>query len=240
MQHCLSYLVSNLVSVRIHRTKANKREKILMRSFHFRCQRALLFYPWFRTDCRAGHVWFIQRRPSTRLDSWSAGENLIYPVYSHTNSCMQDEQTFRVVVEQCGSYNSLVECVVKGDTLSSGAIVEDTNGNHTINNGGQKKWTPEEESQIRDGRETARKHEQDVYISHSVCCHQTTTTTGLIAADFLQDTATQLTYYGLELLMEIIPADQPCVLFRNNHVSYNAKGQDMFTGKHLSEWQSFF
>lgn len=41
---------------------------------------------------------------------------------------------------------------------------------------------------------------------------------GLIAADFLQDTATQLTYYGLELLMETIPTDKPCVLFRNNHV----------------------
>lgn len=72
---------------------------------------------------------------------------------------MQDEETFRVVVEQCGSYNSLVECVVKGDTLSSGAIVEDKNGvNHTINNNdgdgdNQKKWTAETESQIRNGKE---------------------------------------------------------------------------------------
>lgn len=39
-----------------------------------------------------------------------------------------------------------------------------------------------------------------------------------IVNEFLRDTATQLTYYGLELLLAAIPEDSLCVLFRNNHV----------------------
>ncbi|KAI7869319.1 hypothetical protein BDF14DRAFT_351177 [Spinellus fusiger] len=44
-------------------------------------------------------------------------------------------------------------------------------------------------------------------------------TKGLIASAFLQDTATQLTYYGLELLVDSLPRNKLCVLFRNNHFS---------------------
>ncbi|KAG1510075.1 hypothetical protein G6F52_010988 [Rhizopus delemar] len=40
-----------------------------------------------------------------------------------------------------------------------------------------------------------------------------------VADEFLKDTATQLTYYGLELLLAAIPEDDLCVLFRNNHFS---------------------
>ncbi|CAO3660898.1 unnamed protein product [Rhizopus stolonifer] len=40
-----------------------------------------------------------------------------------------------------------------------------------------------------------------------------------IAGEFLKDTATQLTYYGLELLVAAIPQNNLCVLFRNNHFS---------------------
>ncbi|KAI9483456.1 MAG: hypothetical protein EXX96DRAFT_479020 [Benjaminiella poitrasii] len=42
---------------------------------------------------------------------------------------------------------------------------------------------------------------------------------GFIIKEFLKDTATQLTYYGLELLLNSIPKDSLCVLFRNNHFS---------------------
>ncbi|KAI9281060.1 hypothetical protein BY458DRAFT_544415 [Sporodiniella umbellata] len=38
-----------------------------------------------------------------------------------------------------------------------------------------------------------------------------------IANEFLKDTATQLTYYGLELLLAAIPPNKICALFRNNH-----------------------
>lgn len=41
---------------------------------------------------------------------------------------------------------------------------------------------------------------------------------GFVATEFLKDTATQLTYFGLDLLLDSIPADTLCVLFRNNHV----------------------
>ncbi|KAI8098506.1 uncharacterized protein BX664DRAFT_318881 [Halteromyces radiatus] len=42
---------------------------------------------------------------------------------------------------------------------------------------------------------------------------------GLVASTYLQDTATQLTYYGIELLMDTLPQNTLCVLFRNNHFS---------------------
>ncbi|KAI8994762.1 hypothetical protein BDB01DRAFT_846767 [Pilobolus umbonatus] len=42
---------------------------------------------------------------------------------------------------------------------------------------------------------------------------------GFVATEFLRETATQLTYYGLELLLDSIPLDSLCVLFRNNHFS---------------------
>ncbi|KAG2202398.1 hypothetical protein INT47_008869 [Mucor saturninus] len=42
---------------------------------------------------------------------------------------------------------------------------------------------------------------------------------GYIATEFLNNTATQLTYFGLELLLDSIPVDTLCVLFRNNHFS---------------------
>ncbi|KAL7318615.1 hypothetical protein PS15m_001836 [Mucor circinelloides] len=42
---------------------------------------------------------------------------------------------------------------------------------------------------------------------------------GFVATEFLKDTATQLTYFGLDLLLDSIPADSLCVLFRNNHFS---------------------
>lgn len=41
---------------------------------------------------------------------------------------------------------------------------------------------------------------------------------GFVATEFLKDTATQLTYFGLDLLLDSIPSDTLCVLFRNNHV----------------------
>lgn len=44
-----------------------------------------------------------------------------------------------------------------------------------------------------------------------------------IASEFLKNTATQLTYYGLDLLLDSIPVDTLCVLFRNNHVSFQLR-----------------
>ncbi|KAI8365203.1 uncharacterized protein BYT42DRAFT_589150 [Radiomyces spectabilis] len=101
----------------------------------------------------------------------------------------QDAETYRIVVEQCGSYNAVVECIVRGDTLASGAAINNTEEQQTD---AEQPSTPGNEQAIHDG---------------------------LVAAEFLQDTATQLTYYGLELLLDTIARGKICVLFRNNHFS---------------------
>ncbi|KAI7854024.1 hypothetical protein BDC45DRAFT_509624 [Circinella umbellata] len=104
----------------------------------------------------------------------------------------QDQITYKIVAEKCGSYNSVVELVVRGDTLSSGVAAKNGNDQHSVNGGGSNQWSPDEEQQIQEG---------------------------LIAASFLEDTATQLTYHGLESLVTTIPSNKLCVLFRNNHFS---------------------
>ncbi|ORY92070.1 hypothetical protein BCR43DRAFT_518075 [Syncephalastrum racemosum] len=134
----------------------------------------------------------------------------------------QDEETYKTIVEKCGSYNSVVECVVKGDTLSSGVVVDCQDGQTEANPAEPKKWTAEEERQIQEG---------------------------LVAAAFLQDTATQLTYYGLELLSEMIPDNKLCVIFRNNHFStiykhpethtlYTLVTDSGFIGQNSYVWES--
>ncbi|CDH56288.1 fam63a protein [Lichtheimia corymbifera JMRC:FSU:9682] len=87
----------------------------------------------------------------------------------------QDEETYRVVAEKCGSYNAVVECVVRADTLND-----------------KKDWTQEDEVQMHEG---------------------------LVASSFLDDTATQLTYYGLQQLADTVTPNKPFVFFRNNHTS---------------------
>ncbi|KAG0194215.1 hypothetical protein DFQ28_000934 [Apophysomyces sp. BC1034] len=111
----------------------------------------------------------------------------------------QDNETYQVVVKQCGSYNAVVECVVQGDTICNGTVVES-------------RERQEQECQNQVTREWAQEDEQKL--------HQ-----GLVASAFLQDTATQLTYYGLELLVDSISKDRLCVLFRNNHVKHPETGQ---------------
>ncbi|KAI7883548.1 DUF544-domain-containing protein [Lichtheimia hyalospora FSU 10163] len=94
----------------------------------------------------------------------------------------QDEETYRVVAEKCGSYNAVVECVVRADTLND-----------------KKDWTQEDELQMHEG---------------------------LVASSFLDDTATQLTYYGLQQLADTVTPNKPFVFFRNNHFSTLLKHPD--------------
>ncbi|EDV29330.1 uncharacterized protein TRIADDRAFT_18339 [Trichoplax adhaerens] len=51
-------------------------------------------------------------------------------------------------------------------------------------------------------------------------------TEGLIAEQFLNSTASQLTYHGLYTLYEELKPEQLCVLFRNNHYSTLYKHKD--------------
>ncbi|ORX52782.1 DUF544-domain-containing protein [Hesseltinella vesiculosa] len=93
----------------------------------------------------------------------------------------QDEETHRVVVEQCKSYNGVVECIVHGNEVTDGSSSSDE---------GKEKQSVD--SAVHDG---------------------------LVASTFLEDTATQLTYYGIDLLTDTLPKGSLVVLFRNNHFS---------------------
>ncbi|CAG8452809.1 1308_t:CDS:2 [Funneliformis mosseae] len=105
----------------------------------------------------------------------------------------QDEDTWKVVVGKCSSYNRAVECVVGGDSVSKGIVVESSN--KASNNGfedSQGTLNDEDSVRVRDA---------------------------LITSSFLESTATQLTYHGLLTLSETLPPGNLCVFFRNNHFS---------------------
>ncbi|RIA87987.1 hypothetical protein C1645_776099 [Glomus cerebriforme] len=105
----------------------------------------------------------------------------------------QDEDTWSVVVGKCGSYNRAVECVVGGDSVSKGVVVESSN--KASNNGledSQSSLNDDDNLRVRDA---------------------------LITSHFLETTATQLTYHGLLTLSETLPPGNLCIFFRNNHFS---------------------
>ncbi|GAA5814808.1 hypothetical protein MFLAVUS_008311 [Mucor flavus] len=60
----------------------------------------------------------------------------------------------------------------------------------------------------------SRTNDQPFSLEEEEKLHQ-----GFIATEFLNNTATQLTYFGLELLLNSMPIDSLFVLFRNNHFS---------------------
>ncbi|CAO3665247.1 unnamed protein product [Rhizopus microsporus] len=101
----------------------------------------------------------------------------------------QDRETYKVIVEHCKNYNQAVECIVQGNELSS-----------------KNPLTQQEEEKLHQGL---------ILTLHVTSNHSL----AFIVNEFLRDTATQLTYYGLELLLAAIPEDSLCVLFRNNHFS---------------------
>ncbi|CAI2187823.1 10137_t:CDS:2 [Funneliformis geosporum] len=108
----------------------------------------------------------------------------------------QEEDTWNVVVGKCSSYNRAVECVVGGDSVSKGVVVESSN--KASNNGfenSQETLNDEDSVRVRDA---------------------------LITSQFLESTATQLTYHGLLTLSETLPPGNLCVFFRNNHVITDA------------------
>ncbi|TPX72412.1 hypothetical protein SpCBS45565_g00570 [Spizellomyces sp. 'palustris'] len=101
----------------------------------------------------------------------------------------QDEETHRVVVTECGSYNRVVEKVIEGE-IAAGHQAK-----------GKEKMVAEEEYE-----EASRKREQLIHD-------------GLVCKGFLDATASQLTYHGLQTLCEALEPNSLAVLFRNNHFS---------------------
>ncbi|KND00931.1 uncharacterized protein SPPG_04033 [Spizellomyces punctatus DAOM BR117] len=99
----------------------------------------------------------------------------------------QDEETYRVVVSECGSYNQVVEKVIEGEIAAA----------HQAK--GKEKMVTEEEYE-----EASRKRDQLIHE-------------GLVCKGFLDATASQLTYHGLQTLCETLEPNSLAVLFRNNH-----------------------
>lgn len=114
----------------------------------------------------------------------------------------QDVETFDVIVNKCGTYNHAVELIVQADELSTRQSDE---GLMVV-----KSLTTAEEEKLHEGVVCHFR-----YTSQTLMLY----TLGFVATEFLKDTATQLTYFGLDLLLDSIPTDTLCVLFRNNHVS---------------------
>ncbi|CAG8814356.1 19488_t:CDS:2 [Gigaspora margarita] len=105
----------------------------------------------------------------------------------------QDEETWEVVVGKCGSYNKAVECVVGGDSVSKGVVLESSDGISDMGfDKSERSANAMENVRVRDA---------------------------LITSQFLDASKTQLTYHGLSTLSEALPPGNLCVFFRNNHFS---------------------
>ncbi|KAJ1967817.1 hypothetical protein IWQ62_001618 [Dispira parvispora] len=135
------------------------------------------------------------------------------------------------LVTRYGSYNSAVECVVrKNESLdqksaeigASGAEVESQLSTKSQD------LTRAEVAEItqkvsaspvlhdRNNKETVTSNTDLDSVIHD----------GFMIEQFLQSTATQLTYHGLITLSTELPDHQLCVLFRNNHFSTLYKRSD--------------
>ncbi|KAI8808269.1 hypothetical protein BJ742DRAFT_286313 [Cladochytrium replicatum] len=107
----------------------------------------------------------------------------------------QDSETYRIVVRDLASYNRVVESIIARDVAEVELAAD---AKKRAASGGGPSST--EEIEIR------RKWERAVHE-------------GMVAKDFLNTTASQLTIHGLSLLTETLPAHSYSVIFRNNHFS---------------------
>ncbi|KAF9584083.1 hypothetical protein BGW38_007633 [Lunasporangiospora selenospora] len=95
------------------------------------------------------------------------------------------------------SYNKAVECIVSGDDAGGGSVVENESGlgapiNSSRHGQGSHANVSAHEAELRSER-----------IGH--------------VQEFIVDTKTQLTHYGLHVLQESLPEGHLCAFFRNNH-----------------------
>ncbi|KAJ3044454.1 Ubiquitin carboxyl-terminal hydrolase MINDY-1, partial [Rhizophlyctis rosea] len=111
----------------------------------------------------------------------------------------QDEETYRVVVRQGGSYNRVVEMVVEGEDV-----------------GVRKRGREEGKGKGREEEGVDAEREKEEEKVHD----------GLVAQQFLTVTAGQVTHHGLATLNETLPSSEFSVLFRNNHFSTLYKHPD--------------
>lgn len=114
-----------------------------------------------------------------------------------------DAETYQAV-QEARSYNKATDVVVKGDAVADGAVVRDRGvgalaaelASQAASSNGKR---PERRAWTDDQRATIRQ--------------------ALALQSFLDTHSTQLTYHGLFVLAQEIPAGQPIALFRNSHLS---------------------
>ncbi|KAJ1603632.1 hypothetical protein NDA14_004129 [Ustilago hordei] len=134
-----------------------------------------------------------------------------------------DGETFGAV-QTAGSYNKAVDIVVRGDEVANGAVVKDRGV-------GVLAATLSSEAAVSNGKAPQRNgwsDEQRATVRHA-----------LALQSFLDTQSTQLTYHGLFVLAQELPAGQPVALFRNSHLSALYKrlpheGVDAATGEGTS------
>lgn len=114
-----------------------------------------------------------------------------------------DTKTYQAVKE-AGSYNRATDIVVRGDEVAEGAVVKDRGvGTLAASLGG--------EGTMASSKQIAR---PGWNAQHYAIVRQ-----ALALQSFLDSTSTQLTYHGLFVLAQELPAGQPVALFRNSHLS---------------------
>ncbi|KAI8911343.1 hypothetical protein DFJ77DRAFT_469680 [Powellomyces hirtus] len=103
-----------------------------------------------------------------------------------------DTETHRVIVQECKSYNAVVEKIIAGDDAAV-QLEKDKSGK---------------------GKAVDTDALQRAMVRRQHAIHD-----GLVCTDFLAATASQLTYHGLQTLGETLSPNSLSVLFRNNHFS---------------------
>lgn len=114
-----------------------------------------------------------------------------------------DPETYKAVTA-AGSYNKATDLVVKGDEIADGAVVRDRQA-------GTLAAALTRESAQSSGKRPERNGWSD---EQRVAVRQ-----ALALQAFLDSQSTQLTYHGLFVLAQELPAGQPVALFRNSHLS---------------------
>ncbi|KAF7728321.1 hypothetical protein EC973_006262 [Apophysomyces ossiformis] len=65
-----------------------------------------------------------------------------------------DNETYEVVVKQCGSYNAVVECIVQGDAIGDGAVVESLGRQEQQPHGEvNREWAQDDEQKLHQGQQ---------------------------------------------------------------------------------------
>ncbi|TKY87064.1 hypothetical protein EX895_003741 [Sporisorium graminicola] len=115
-----------------------------------------------------------------------------------------DAETYQAV-QAAGSYNKATDVVVRGDEIADGAVVRDRGV------GALAATLASQSTSSSNGKQPERQawtDEQSATVRHA-----------LALQSFLDTQSTQLTYHGLFVLAQEIPAGQPVALFRNSHLS---------------------